>query len=188
MAASAPGDRKRTIALLVVAACLGALLVYDYSERGRPAEMPSAETGDEAPVAADLWRRVLASREAIDRAYAEAAVPYAEMAAGLWTFSLGSGDPRQALEAAIRDRVARGTRVLELLIGEPETLDAGVFELEARLKLAAGSTRSAFEALWDLGEPAYGIRWTNFTVQIAPSNSHIEIIGELSAVVVQAVE
>jgi len=188
MAASAPSDRKRTIALLVGAACLGALVFYDYTERGRSAEMPSAGTRDKAPVAGDHWRRVLASREAIDRGYAGAAVPYAEMAAGLWTFSLESGDPRQALEAAIRGRLARGTRVLELLVGEPETLGAGVFELEARLKLAARSTGGAFEALWDLGEPSHGLRWRSFAVQPEPANAHIEIIGELSAVVVQAVE
>jgi len=189
MAASAPGGRKRTIALLVGAACLGALVVYDYRERGRPAEMPAAGTRDKAPpIGADHWRSVLASREAIDRAYAGAAVPYAEMAAGLWTFSLEPGDPRQALEAAIRDRLAGGTRVEELLIGEPEILGAGVFELEARLKLAAGSTANAFEALWGLGEPGYGLRWRSFSVQPGPANAHIEIIGELSAVVVQAVE
>ena len=178
---------KRTTVLLAVLGVLGVLVVYDYSMRGSNIR-PSTSAGMDAARPLAQWLALVNVEDTINRAYGEAALPYAEMAVGLSTFSLKVKDPRKTLETAIRGQLPAAVEVKDLLVGEPTRQADGVYTLSARLHLTTTGDREAIQAIWALGEPAQGIAWKDYTVSVDAEQRRIDISGELDAVVVQAVE
>lgn len=88
---------------------LAAAVVYDYgvnrdrdrapsdAAHRRPYATPSGPASD-----VFRWQSLIRAKDAINAAYQQAAVPYAEMAAELWTFALEKGDPRQTVSSTLR--------------------------------------------------------------------------------------
>jgi hypothetical protein len=134
------------------------------------------------------WLALSKAEGVIEQAYIAAAIPYAEMAALLKTFTFEAQDPREVLTSAIQQSLPTTVEVSELLVGEAESVGPGVYALDAQVSLRAHNGRDALEALWALGEPAYGLTWRRFSLHADPKERRIDLSGELSAVVVHAAE
>ena len=167
------------LALVVLIDYGGLNLSFGRSSENRPKEVSSKiEQALELVSAADQ----------IDRAYRQAAVSYAEMAADLWTFALEGGVPEDSLSAAIQDRLPAHVALEELVVGQPVARGPGVYSLNAHIKLSATSARELLELFWGMGEPTHGLAWKRFVMHGDPEARRISLDGELQAVIVEAVE
>lgn len=184
---------NRRTALLALLVTLGA--AFFFEQRDLPSFGPLAGGGGQSraqlQARLDALVRYESARAAIDSAYVEIGIPYAERVAELSTFvtepvgdgaAFAAGGVRRILDEVGAFRIL----ALEGSAAGPATGSARAYQIN--VVFSSGSDAAALAAVALLGMPERGYSWNHVTVAADRANREVHVTGNLTAIVVEAAE
>ena len=134
-------------------------------------------------------RTVEHSAAQVRQAYAEVAIPYAEAMVRLPTYFRAGGDPRAALEGALRGLAGEaGLAVDSLLVAAPQRVGPGVYEGAATIGVHGGDSGAMLRFFAAAGWPGNGMIWNGFQLIADAQKRQVSLAGELRVLLVESAE
>lgn len=178
----------KNIFLITVALVLAVLVYLDYS--GDESDSPATAAADAGTMEkVQKLARIVNSERAINDAYGQMALPYAQRIALMDTFTVEKGEPGAQLENVIRQLAEQYEATVEQLsIGTPQLLSDGVFWLQADVEISSLSSNGIWSIFLTLAEHQRGFTWKSFKLRALTDEKKVLLSGQLAAVLVQAAE
>lgn len=177
----------KNIFLIAVALVLAYLVYLDYG--GDESDTPAAGSDTGAMEKVQKLARIVNSERAINEAYGQMALPYAQRIALMNTFVLEKGEPGSQLSGVVRQLAEQNEVTVEQLnIGTPQVLSDGVFGLQADVELSSLSSNGIWSIFLALAEQQRGFMWKSFKLRALTDEKKVLLSGQITAVLVQAVE
>ena len=182
--------RTRYLLLSLVALGLFAALLWRREFSGDERAAPAAAGAARPDLAAQIvtLRRLAATEEPINKAYAEQGFAYAQAMVTMETLKAKDETNRAFIDRVIKRKLGDLPGDLALTVGEAQKLAEGVARVPVEISFTARSDRQATAALIALGLPETGFSWDEFSLLSDPRARKVTLTGRLSALVMEPVE